>query len=103
VAESDDGKASLHLHAVLGCLGSHLLSGSVRLMREVTINETVKNMQRKKRPSLGIAREDSQSIVFSSEFDRFHRTFSVAPDAKLVRYGDVEPYFLSFQLRKCGS
>lgn len=60
VAESDNGKASLHLHAVLGLQdgsvrGGHFLSGSVRTTLEVTINETVKHMRRKKRPDLGIA------------------------------------------------
>lgn len=60
VAESDNGKASLHLHAVLGLQdgsvrGGHFLSGSVRPTLEVTINETVKHMRRKKRPDLGIA------------------------------------------------
>ncbi|UFW46356.1 MULTISPECIES: PCC domain-containing protein [Bradyrhizobium] len=60
VAQSDSGKASLHLHAVLGLRvgsvrGGHFLSGSVRPTLEVTINETVKHMRRKKRPDLGIA------------------------------------------------
>jgi predicted DNA-binding protein with PD1-like motif len=60
VAESDDGKASLHLHAVLGLQdgsvrGGHFLSGPVRPTLEVTINETVEHMRRKKRPDLGIA------------------------------------------------
>jgi uncharacterized protein len=52
-------KASLHLYAVFGLQdgsvrGGHLLS-SVRPTLEVTINETVKHMRRKKRPNLGIA------------------------------------------------
>jgi len=60
VAEGDDGKASLHLHAVLGLQdgsvrGGHLLSGSVRPTLEVTIRETVAHLRRKKRPELGIA------------------------------------------------
>ena len=60
VAEGDDGKASLHLHAVLGLQdgsvrGGHLLSGSVRPTLEVTIRETVAHLRRKKRPDLGIA------------------------------------------------
>jgi predicted DNA-binding protein with PD1-like motif len=50
VAEGDDGKASLHLHAVLG-----LQDGSVRPTLEVTIRETVAHLRRKKRPDLGIA------------------------------------------------
>lgn len=60
VAEGDDGKASLHLHAVLGLQdgtlrGGHLLSGSVQPTLEVTITEAVVHLRRKKRPDLGIA------------------------------------------------
>ena len=60
VAQGDDGKASLHLHAVLGMQdgsvrGGHFLSGSVRPTLEVTIRETVAHLRRKKRPELGIA------------------------------------------------
>ena len=60
VAEGDDGKASLHLHAVLGLRdgsvrGGHFLSGVVQPTLEVTIRETVAHLRRKKRPDLGIA------------------------------------------------
>lgn len=60
VAQGDDGKASLHLHAVLGLQdgtlrGGHFLSGSVRPTLEVTITETVVHLRRKRRPELGIA------------------------------------------------
>src|SRR6201985_1266305 len=60
IALGDDGRASLHLHAVLGLSdgsvrGGHLLSGSVRPTLEVTIRETVAHLRRKKRPDLGIA------------------------------------------------
>lgn len=60
VAQGDDGKASLHLHAVLGLRdgtvrGGHLLSGAVQPTLEVTITETVVHLRRKKRPDLGIA------------------------------------------------
>jgi hypothetical protein len=60
IAEGDDGKASLHLHAVLGLWdgsvrGGHFLSGSVQPTLEVTITETVAHLRRKKRPDLGIA------------------------------------------------
>lgn len=60
VAQGDDGRASLHLHAVLGMQdgtlrGGHLLSGSVKPTLEVTITETVVHLRRKKRPDLGIA------------------------------------------------
>ena len=60
LAEGDDGKASLHLHAVLGlqdgtCRGGHFLSGTVRPTLEVTVMETVAKLRRKKCPDLGIA------------------------------------------------
>lgn len=59
-AKSDDGKASLHLHAVLGLQdgsvrGGHFLSGSVQPTLEVTITETVAHLRRRKRADLGIA------------------------------------------------
>jgi uncharacterized protein len=60
IAIGDDGKASLHLHAVLGLKdgsvrGGHFLSGVVRPTLEVTIRETVADLRRKKRADLGIA------------------------------------------------
>ena len=60
IAKGDDGKASLHLHAVLGLQdgsvrGGHFLSGSVQPTLEVTITETVAHLRRKKRADLGIA------------------------------------------------
>jgi uncharacterized protein len=60
VVQGDDGKANLHLHAVLGLQdgtlhGGHLLSGLVQPTIEVTITETVVHLHRKKRPDLGIA------------------------------------------------
>lgn len=60
IATGDDGKASLHLHAVLGLRdgslrGGHFLSGSVQPTLEVTITETVAHLRRKKRDDLGIA------------------------------------------------
>jgi predicted DNA-binding protein with PD1-like motif len=60
IATGDDGRASLHLHAVLGLQdgsvrGGHFLSGSVRPTLEVTIRETVPHLRRKKRADLGIA------------------------------------------------
>jgi uncharacterized protein len=60
VAMGDDGKASLHLHAVLGLQdgsvrGGHFLSGLVQPTLEVTITETVAHLRRRKRPDLGIA------------------------------------------------
>ncbi len=60
VARGDDGKASLHLHAVLGLKdgtvrGGHLLEGKVRPTLELTITETAAHLRRTKRPELGIA------------------------------------------------
>jgi uncharacterized protein len=60
VAKGDDGKVSLHLHAVLGLQdgsvrGGHFLSGSVQPTLEVTIRETVAHLRRKKRADLGLA------------------------------------------------
>lgn len=60
VAKGDDGKASLHLHAVLGLQdgslrGGHFLTGSVQPTLEVTITETVAHLRRRKRADLGIA------------------------------------------------
>jgi predicted DNA-binding protein with PD1-like motif len=60
IAQGDDGKASLHLHAVLGLKdgsvrGGHFLSGLVQPTLEITITETVAHLRRKKRPDLGIA------------------------------------------------
>jgi predicted DNA-binding protein with PD1-like motif len=60
IAQGDDGKASVHLHAVLGLSdgsvrGGHLLEGIVRPTLEVTIVETAAQLRRKKHPELGIA------------------------------------------------
>ena len=60
IAIGDDGKASLHMHAVLGLKdgstrGGHFLSGIVRPTLEVTIVETPTHLRRRKQPGLGIA------------------------------------------------
>lgn len=60
VAQGDDGKSSLHLHAVLGLQdgslrGGHFMSGSVQPTLEVTITETVAHLRRRRRADLGIA------------------------------------------------
>jgi len=60
IALGDDGKPSLHAHAVLGLAngvtrGGHLMKGLVRPTLEVTIVETPAHLRRKKRPELGIA------------------------------------------------
>jgi uncharacterized protein len=60
IAQGDDGRASLHLHAVLGLQdgsvrGGHFLWGNVQPTLEVTVRETVAHLRRKKRADLGIA------------------------------------------------
>jgi len=60
VATGDDGKASLHVHIVLGLSdgstrGGHLLEGTVRPTLEVVLTETPSTLRRKKRADLGIA------------------------------------------------
>jgi hypothetical protein len=60
VATGDDGKASLHVHAVLGLSdgstrGGHLLEGKVRPTLEVVLEETPVGLRRRQRPELGIA------------------------------------------------
>jgi predicted DNA-binding protein with PD1-like motif len=60
VAVGDDGKASLHVHVVLGLAdgstrGGHLLAGTVRPTLEVVFTEVPSKLRRKKRADLGIA------------------------------------------------
>ncbi|VIO75766.1 hypothetical protein CI1B_60910 [Bradyrhizobium ivorense] len=60
VATGDDGKASLHIHIVLGLSdgstrGGHLLAGHVRPTLEVVLTEVPTRLRRTKRPDLGIA------------------------------------------------
>jgi uncharacterized protein len=60
VATGDDGKASLHVHVVLGLAdgttrGGHLLEGKVRPTLEVVLEEASAGLRRRKRPELGIA------------------------------------------------
>ena len=57
IAAGDDGKPSLHMHAVLGMSdgttrGGHFLKGIVRPTLEVTIIETPASLRRRKRPEL---------------------------------------------------
>jgi predicted DNA-binding protein with PD1-like motif len=63
VAIGDDGKASLHVHVVLGLSdgttrGGHFLSGTVRPTLEVVLTEAPVTLRRRKRPELGIALVD---------------------------------------------
>jgi predicted DNA-binding protein with PD1-like motif len=60
IARGDDGKPSLHVHAVLGLRdgstrGGHLLEATVKPTLEVTLVETPAHLRRRKRPELGIA------------------------------------------------
>ena len=60
IAVGDDGKASLHIHIVLGLSdgstrGGHLLAGIVRPTLEVVVSEVPAKLRRKKRADLGIA------------------------------------------------
>jgi hypothetical protein len=56
----DDGKPSLHVHAVLGLSdgttrGGHLLEAIVRPTLEITLVETPGHLRRRKRPEIGAA------------------------------------------------
>jgi len=60
VAVGDDGKASLHIHIVLGLSdgstrGGHLIAGTVRPTLEIVLTEVPTRLRRKKRADLGIA------------------------------------------------
>ena len=60
VAIGDDGKASLHVHTVLGLSdgttrGGHLLQAKVRPTLEVVLRETPADLRRRRRADLGIA------------------------------------------------
>jgi predicted DNA-binding protein with PD1-like motif len=60
VAIADDGKASLHVHVVLGLSdgttrGGHLLKGKVRPTLEVVVTDTPAKLRRKKKADIGIA------------------------------------------------
>jgi len=64
VAVDDEGKASLHLHVVLGfsdgsTKGGHFLEGHVRPTLEVVVRETPADLRRRHRPDLGIALIDA--------------------------------------------
>ena len=60
VAVGDDGKASLHVHVVLGLSdgttrGGHLIEGKVRPTLEVVMIDTPAELRRKKKADIGIA------------------------------------------------
>lgn len=63
VATGDDGKPSLHVHAVLGLSdgttkGGHLLEGTVRPTLEITVVEAPGHLRRRKRAEFGVALTD---------------------------------------------
>jgi uncharacterized protein len=65
VAIGDDGKASLHVHIVLGLSdgttrGGHLMAGTVRPTLEVVLTETPAHLRRK-RADIGIALIDLEA------------------------------------------
>ncbi len=60
IAVGDDGKASLHMHVVLGLSdastkGGHFIRGTVHPTMEIMIRESAVGFRRKKRDDLGIA------------------------------------------------
>jgi len=60
ITVGDDGKASVHMHAVLGLKdgttrGGHFLKGTVRPTLEVTIVEAPTHLRHRKQPGFGIA------------------------------------------------
>jgi uncharacterized protein len=66
VAIGGDGKASLHIHVVLGLSdgatrGGHLLAGWVRPTLEVMLVDTPSHLRRKRKPDLGIALIDLEA------------------------------------------
>jgi predicted DNA-binding protein with PD1-like motif len=66
VAIGDDGRASLHVHVVLGLSdgatrGGHLLAGTVRPTLEVILTDTPSHLRRRKRSGLGIALIDLEA------------------------------------------
>ncbi|MDG4883971.1 PPC domain-containing DNA-binding protein [Mesorhizobium sp. WSM4884] len=66
VAVDDNGKQSLHIHAVLGLSdgrtrGGHLLEGTVQPTLEVTVLESPAHLRRRKRSELGIALIDLEA------------------------------------------
>lgn len=68
IARGEDGKPSVHLHAVLGLpdgatRGGHFLEGIVRPTLEVTIVETPAHLCRTRRPELGLALIDLEAVL----------------------------------------
>jgi predicted DNA-binding protein with PD1-like motif len=83
VAIGDDGKASLHVHVVLGLSdgatrGGHLLAGAVRPTLEVVLIDTPSHLRRKKKPDLGIALIDLEADKRQASEFPFRVRFIVA-------------------------
>ena len=83
IATGDDGKPSLHLHALLGLSdgmtrGGHFLKGIVRPTLEVTIVKAPARLRRHKRPELGIA------LIDLSKSWRSVPQSTFAPDALMT-------------------
>lgn len=60
IAEGDDGKPSVHAHAVVGLKdgstrGGHFLRGVVHPTLEITLTESPAHLHRRKVPDLGLA------------------------------------------------
>lgn len=77
VALGDDGKPSLHVHAVLGLSdgttrGGHLLEAIVRPTLEITLVEATGHLRRRKRPEIGAALIDVRirSVDFQVQLER---------------------------------
>jgi uncharacterized protein len=75
IGRDDQGKPSVHLHAVLGLSdgstrGGHFLEGVVHPTLEVMVTETPERLRRTKRPELGIALLDLSADLPKSPSDR---------------------------------
>ena len=60
IAASDEGKASVHAHAIVGLWdgstrGGHLLKAFVDPTLEIVLTETPAHLRRRQRPELGVA------------------------------------------------
>jgi len=76
IAVGDDGKASLHVHVVLGLAdgttrGGHLLEGRVRPTLEVVVADTPAHLRRKKQPLLPTCLAN-QSRITAPKLDRLN-------------------------------
>lgn len=72
VAIGDDGRASLHIHVVLGLSdgstrGGHFLAGIVQPTLEVVLTEAPTGLRRRRRPDLGIALIDPTAGLASED------------------------------------